>query len=725
MKARSRYCALNLLVAGAMGGLAALTGGCGIWDGVVFEGAPAGGYHHFGELCLGDEDCADGLHCGAGVCRTACASDADCDRRHEHCAAGVCIGGAAGFVSQPGDPGGPTATCGNGLIETGEGCDDGDLAAGDGCGSTCQTEANYACSGEPSVCACATGMQDKDGDGRCLPTCATANLSCGATMQCDDANGTATCVCRSPFSGTSCATCLFYVDSASSGGDGSSWANAKSRIQQALDAAATALTGTVTGTTCDVLVREGVYNVYDAAATDTLTLKSGVRLFGGCAGTESAPQACDASLHESILDGASAGMPANRVYHVLTAATQATVTGFVVRHGNATGSSAASNGGGLYCSHASDVALAHITFSDNTASAWGGAIYADTCDRLSAADARFVGNSAAQGGAVGLASGRDQSIVNATFSYNAAALGGALSFASANGPVFKQVVFAGNRAAGSGSGTGGAIYAKDGVGALATLTNVVFVGNSATMNGGAIDQYNLSLNVTAATFSKNQAATGGAIALVSGASQARVNLFDTVFSGDVATTHPEIHNPGANGNGNVRMSDIVGGCSASDGPSGTGGCAFDEPNMNVDPQFASVAAPSGTWTSVTYSPATRTTTLSLASGSWSAGALRGRFVIANTGAASGLAFPILGNDATSLTVAGDLTAKPEVSSGNSFLIFDLHLASSSPCIDAGLHAIGLTADVEGTARGQHLGSPPSGAGGAPEYPDVGAYEFPP
>jgi len=42
--------------------------------------------------------------------------------------------------------------CGNGLIETGEACDDTNTAGGDGCSSDCQTESGWTCSEEPSVC---------------------------------------------------------------------------------------------------------------------------------------------------------------------------------------------------------------------------------------------------------------------------------------------------------------------------------------------------------------------------------------------------------------------------------------------------------------------------------------------------------------------------------------------------------------------------------------------
>jgi len=42
--------------------------------------------------------------------------------------------------------------CWNGIIETGEMCDDGDIINGDGCSNTCQVESGWVCSGEPSVC---------------------------------------------------------------------------------------------------------------------------------------------------------------------------------------------------------------------------------------------------------------------------------------------------------------------------------------------------------------------------------------------------------------------------------------------------------------------------------------------------------------------------------------------------------------------------------------------
>ena len=51
------------------------------------------------------------------------------------------------------DPAMP-AVCGNGVIDGGETCDDGNTNAGDGCSATCQTEHCYICTaGSPSRCA--------------------------------------------------------------------------------------------------------------------------------------------------------------------------------------------------------------------------------------------------------------------------------------------------------------------------------------------------------------------------------------------------------------------------------------------------------------------------------------------------------------------------------------------------------------------------------------------
>jgi cysteine-rich repeat protein len=61
--------------------------------------------------------------------------------------------------------------CGDGVVDAGEACDDGNNATGDGCNATCAIEAAYTCSGSPSVC---------------VPNCGNGVINAGET--CDDAN---------------------------------------------------------------------------------------------------------------------------------------------------------------------------------------------------------------------------------------------------------------------------------------------------------------------------------------------------------------------------------------------------------------------------------------------------------------------------------------------------------------------------------------------------------
>ncbi|MCC6337970.1 MAG: hypothetical protein IT380_28755 [Myxococcales bacterium] len=71
-----------------------------------------------------------------------------------------------------------------------------------GAACTCQT----AYTG-PACIACATGFQDNDADGTCLPTCATLATTCSDHGTCGDGSGAATCTCTTAYSGPTCAAC--------------------------------------------------------------------------------------------------------------------------------------------------------------------------------------------------------------------------------------------------------------------------------------------------------------------------------------------------------------------------------------------------------------------------------------------------------------------------------------------------------------------------------------
>lgn len=127
--------------------------------------------------------CGDGMQVGNEGC-----DDGDQDN-NDTCPDGV------GGTCQP-------ATCGDGFVNlemAAEDCDDQNMMILDGC-TSCRLEANWTCSGEPSICQCAVTYQDNDGDGTCLDSCAGLGWAgCGGNGTCQDSSGVAFCACNAGF----------------------------------------------------------------------------------------------------------------------------------------------------------------------------------------------------------------------------------------------------------------------------------------------------------------------------------------------------------------------------------------------------------------------------------------------------------------------------------------------------------------------------------------------
>ncbi len=157
---------------------------CRVEDGYACSGAPS--------TCT--TTCGDGFRAGNEVCDDGNLENGDgCSSRclledGQPCmASGVCESGTC-------SPSTNTCTspdaCGNGALDEGEQCDDGNTANGDGCSATCAIEAGHGCTGIPSVCTvtCGDGIKadseacddgnTSDGDG-CSATCAIeAGFAC-------------------------------------------------------------------------------------------------------------------------------------------------------------------------------------------------------------------------------------------------------------------------------------------------------------------------------------------------------------------------------------------------------------------------------------------------------------------------------------------------------------------------------------------------------------------
>jgi len=132
------------------------------------------------------EGCDDGNTTNGDGCSASCAIEngfpcnqtppGDVD--DASCQSGVCdtSGGQPGVCE-------PAQTCGNGVREGAEICDDGNVTNGDGCESTCKLSLGEPCTSDPQ---CQSGECDETGSMTCEPAVGCGNGSLQAGEGCDD-----------------------------------------------------------------------------------------------------------------------------------------------------------------------------------------------------------------------------------------------------------------------------------------------------------------------------------------------------------------------------------------------------------------------------------------------------------------------------------------------------------------------------------------------------------
>ena len=284
-----------------------------------------------------------------------------------------------------------------------------------------------------------------------------------------------------------------YVDDSSMGiQTGLGWANAITSLQEALSLA-------TPGT--HIWVAQGAYYPdeglvqTDGDRAASFDLKSGVWVYGGFAGTETALGQRNVTANLSILSGdidkndvdpdgnfviaSPYDIRNNNSYHVVSsdAVTNSMLDGFYITAGYATGSGLNNSGAGMLNTNASAPALYHLTFIGNSAS-YGGAGMANLLGSTPyISDVFFNFNVASYGGGMfnnGSAPGLDST----SFSYNVATFGGAVENILSSHGTFRNVTMYGNTAT---SGFGGGLYNSS---SNPTLTNVTISGNDAPVSSG-------------------------------------------------------------------------------------------------------------------------------------------------------------------------------------------------------------------------------------------------
>jgi predicted outer membrane repeat protein len=375
-----------------------------------------------------------------------------------------------------------------------------------------------------------------------------------------------------------------YVDASATGAnDGTSWADADTRLQDPNSIASGALDYATDND--EIRIAEGVYTPAGETASFTITgLQDGLIVKGGYDGSGSRdPSSFPTVLSGDINDDDTNKTPAGvtptasdtvgpNSHHVLvynggdqigpnvtSNITSSTVlNGVIVTGGQADGSN--DLGGGLFCDgrgagNECSPSIENVRFVGNTAS-FGGAMFNEGTNGLSSpqiANSRFENNTAdASGGAIhndGNDGGNSSpTIVGTTFIRNAgtgtASDGGAIYNNARQGtssPTIREVVFTENTA----TSDGGALFnsGNDGGTSSPVIQDAVFVGNTAEKSGGAlysladndVDTGISSPNIVNAVFARNTSIRpGGAIANVANDGIVRPSIVNATFSGNAA-----------------------------------------------------------------------------------------------------------------------------------------------------------------------------------------------
>ncbi|HPO16228.1 MAG TPA: choice-of-anchor Q domain-containing protein, partial [Candidatus Hydrogenedentes bacterium] len=267
-------------------------------------------------------------------------------------------------------------------------------------------------------------------------------------------------------------------------GDGSSWASPFGSLQAAMDFA---MPGD------EVWVAAGTYT----ATTDpVVTMKVGVSIYGGFAGTETARDERDWTANVTVIDGENAR-------RCVLGANNATLDGFTITHGSAIGS----NGGGMLNNRVSPsvsncIFIANVSQRDDEYNGGiGGGMY-NSGDSPSVNNCTFTRNSASEGGGGMYNSGSSPSVTNCTFMGNSARYNGGGMHNGGSSSSVSNCTFMGN----TSDHNGGGMYNS---GDSPSVTNCTFMGNTARYNGGGMYNYSSSPVVTNCTFTDNSAREDG------------------------------------------------------------------------------------------------------------------------------------------------------------------------------------------------------------------------
>jgi len=310
---------------------------------------------------------------------------------------------------------------------------------------------------------------------------------CHADSECDDANPDTVDVCYGYACKHPTQTRYYVRYSATGANNGRTWSDAFTSLQSALDAAK------LEGMPAEIWLAAGVYTPNRGAGsrTDTFQLLDGLSLYGGFSGAETSLDQRQPGVNQSVLsgdmqgnDGAGFANYGDNCYHVVTAQDSGfdaptLIDGVVITGGNADGPNYEQGyrdkGGGMLV-HVGHPTVLNCTFAANRGK-YGGAVYVEwSAWSVAITNTRFVGNAALTGGIGGGISSDD---------------GGMIAIAGC--------AFSGNSAPKGGAGA---------IGGRSTWSNCSVVGNTATIDGGGLNNGGVSTTINNCIFWNNSDAGG-------------------------------------------------------------------------------------------------------------------------------------------------------------------------------------------------------------------------
>lgn len=280
--------------------------------------------------------------------------------------------------------------------------------------------------------------------------------------------------------------------------DGTSWATAYDTIQNGMTAASSGE---------EVWVAADTYN-------ERITLKNGVKLYGGFAGTETSSDQRNGITNVTTIDGQAGGCVINAGSSVTSSAS---IEDFHITNGTGYLSGATHWGGGIYCLSSSPNIINNV-IEDNTATN-GGGIYCGSAIPLIRGNTIRSNDAELRGGGIYVSATSaieiDGNVLDANNGTGASSIGGGL-YLYGSPAVIKNNTFTGNQTVYRGGG----LFLTT---CSPTVINNKITGNTSGGNAGGISVGTASPLIANNTIAGNAAATNGGGIYCDGTSSVTVN----------------------------------------------------------------------------------------------------------------------------------------------------------------------------------------------------------